>query len=69
MRVEVALIQQTLERQDAADPSNLKVDLQSWKRLFEEKYRDRTLIGVFIMFFQRAEFSFKLVNLNLNLLL
>jgi hypothetical protein len=43
MRVEIALIQQTLERQDAADPPKLKVDLQSRKRPFE-KYRDRTLI-------------------------
>jgi len=51
MRVEVALIEQTLE---ISNPS----DLRSWKTLFEEKYRERTLIGVLIMFFQRTLIPF-----------
>lgn len=59
MRVEVALIQRSLELQNGVDSPNLKADQRSWKKLFDEKYRDRTYIGVFIMFFQRMDFHSK----------
>ena len=57
MRVEVALVQQTHGLHTLPDLPNPKVDLQSWKRLFEQQYRERTFIGIFIMFFQRMEGS------------
>ena len=62
MRVEVALIEHSLE---PFNSSNLDTDLRSWKRLFEEKYRERTLIGVFIMFFQRTVILFHPFYINI----
>ena len=29
-------------------------ELRAWKKLFERKYRDRTMVGVLIMVFQRT---------------
>jgi len=61
MRVETALIQRTLGLETTSNVFNLKAELQAWKKLFEVKFRDRTLIGVLIMFFQRLIFPYLLI--------
>lgn len=59
MKVETRLVQEanvggqipdTYNRQ----PWGLKAELRGWKRLFDRKYRDRTMVGIFIMVFQRT---------------
>jgi len=58
MRVETRLIQQTIvDRDNNPDdlrPWSLRAELRGWKRLFDRKYRDRTMVGVLIMVFQRT---------------
>jgi hypothetical protein len=49
MRVETALIQQTI----GIDKHDVRSEAIAWARLFDRKYIDRTLIGIFMMFFQR----------------
>ncbi|KDR69748.1 hypothetical protein GALMADRAFT_907602 [Galerina marginata CBS 339.88] len=61
MRVETTLIQRTLERElelddgrgVTSDQTGLRTEWKAWKKLFEERYRDRTWIGVLIMVFQQ----------------
>lgn len=61
MRVETTLIQRTLRRELELDEgqgvspekSGLATEWKAWKKLFQARYRDRTWIGVLIMFFQR----------------
>lgn len=53
MRVETMLIERKFARSDGgsgAKPSELEL----WKRLFQKEYRDRTMIGIMIMVFQRV---------------
>lgn len=59
MKVETALVQRALKEQDA-DPDehlqqswNLQDEIRTWNRLFHDKYRARTMIGILIMVFQR----------------
>lgn len=59
MKVETRLIQQTITGGESTDtdkrePWTLRAELRGWKRLFGQKYRDRTMVGVFIMVFQRT---------------
>ena len=54
MRVEKELIHRSFGHE--LDKSGFKADWKAWKKLFNKKYRDRTMIGVLIMFFQRAFF-------------
>jgi hypothetical protein len=59
MKVETRLIQETNPGEAAIDVDNrqpwgLRAELRGWKRLFDRKYRDRTMVGVFIMVFQRT---------------
>ncbi|KAF8234435.1 general substrate transporter, partial [Tricholoma matsutake] len=58
MKVETRLIQQTITGGESTDtdkrePWTLRAELRGWKRLFGQKYRDRTMVGVFIMVFQQ----------------
>ncbi|KAF9523721.1 general substrate transporter [Crepidotus variabilis] len=55
MRVETALIKQalTLEAHTQSHMSQLAVEWQAWRKLWSHKLRDRTWIGVLIMFFQQ----------------
>ncbi|KAF9552596.1 general substrate transporter [Agrocybe pediades] len=62
MRVETTLIQRMLEQELGADVhggdspprmEGMKVEWKAWKKLFHERYRDRTWIGVLIMVFQQ----------------
>lgn len=52
MRVEKELIHCSLGHEP--DKSGFKAEWKAWKGLFQKKYRDRTMIGVLIMVFQRA---------------
>ena len=58
MRVEAALLQRTApESNSADDPASNKgygSILKGYNTLFEKKYRERTMIGIMTMFFQRA---------------
>jgi hypothetical protein len=54
MRVETELIHRSLGSE--SDKSGFKAEWMTWKKLFKKKYRDRTMIGVLIMVFQRAFF-------------
>lgn len=58
MRIETELILRSLDGELDKKPG-LKAEWRAWKRLFSKKYRDRTLIGVLIMVFQRAFFLSK----------
>ena len=49
MRVEATLVRRTLGQ----DKPSLRSEALAWARLFDRKYIDRTLIGIFIMVFQR----------------
>ena len=49
MQVEATLVRRTLGQ----DKLSLRSEVLAWARLFDRKYIDRTLIGIFIMFFQR----------------
>lgn len=62
MRVETRLVQRVLERELTLDADNsvqvhqgspLILEWRTWKKLFGDRYRDRTWIGVLIMVFQR----------------
>lgn len=55
MRVETELISRSLGNEPGK--SGFKAEWKIWKKLFNEKYRDRTMIGVLIMVFQRTVFS------------
>lgn len=60
MKVETALTQRTLhggenEGVEPNKPGGFRDEIRAWRRLFESKYRDRTMIGVFIMVFQRKQ--------------
>lgn len=59
MRVEATIIQMTSGGHTTA--TNSKSKFHAWKELLQEKFRDRTLIGVLIMFFQRMELNFHLI--------
>jgi len=52
MRVETELIRRSLGSE--SDTLGFKAEWKAWKKLFSKKYRDRTMIGVLIMVFQRA---------------
>lgn len=52
MRIEAMLIQRSYDDINAI--SNTWKELQDWKRLFSYQYRDRTMIAVLIMVFQRT---------------
>jgi hypothetical protein len=52
MRVETELIHRSLGNK--SDKSGFKAEWKTWKRLFTKKYRDRTMVGVLVMVFQRA---------------
>ncbi len=53
MKVEATLIQQT-----NPDVGKLGIveEIKTWEQLFSPRYRDRTLIGILIMVFQRKDF-------------
>ncbi|THU90675.1 general substrate transporter [Dendrothele bispora CBS 962.96] len=54
MRVEATMIHRTLGTAENFHKSSSVVDeLKTWKRLFGEKYRDRTMVGVLMMVFQQ----------------
>src|SRR6266478_221798 len=55
MKVEATLIQRLNFLHDTESDSKpgLKSEWRTWKRLFSAKYRERTLIGVLVMVFQR----------------
>ena len=55
MRVETELISRSLGNKPGK--SGFKAEWKIWKKLFNKKYRDRTMIGVLIMVFQRTVFS------------
>ena len=52
MQVEAELIKRSLP--DVVDKSPLIAELHQWKQLFSPKLFDRTMIGIMMMFFQRA---------------
>lgn len=52
MRVEATLIQSTSD--DVETKDGWRKEMRGWKRLFEFKYRDRTMVGVLMMVFQRG---------------
>lgn len=52
MRVETELVRRSLGSE--ADKLGFKTEWNAWKKLFSKKYRNRTMIGVLIMVFQRA---------------
>lgn len=60
MRVETTLIQRAIdgpnEEQVKERSWNLRDEIQSWSRLFSKKYRDRTMVGILVMVFQREFF-------------
>jgi hypothetical protein len=73
MRVETQLVQRVLERELALNSHNdiqtrqespLALEWKTWKKLFGERYRDRTWIGVLIMVFQRESFYLSLSSFN-----
>ena len=55
MQVEAALIQQNTYTHGLRShkAGTLQTELRAWRRLFSPKLRPRTLIGVFMMVFQR----------------
>jgi hypothetical protein len=63
MRVETALIERTVGN----DKRDIRSEAIAWARLFHRKYIDRTLIGIFMMFFQRRfPVLFLYTNLHLS---
>jgi len=56
MRVETELIHRSVGNK--LDKPGFKAEWKAWKKLFNKKYRDRTMIGVLIMVFQRWVFFF-----------
>ena len=68
MKVETTLIQRAINGQDPATEEQVKErrwdlrdEIQSWGRLFSNRYRDRTMVGILVMVFQRE--SLFLLNL------
>ena len=57
MRVETELIHRSLGNESDNNKSEFKAEWRAWKKLFSEKYRDRTMIGLLVMVFQRTSFS------------
>jgi hypothetical protein len=55
MKVEATLVHQT-DGEDVAKSGCLG-EVRSWERLFSPRYRQRTMIGVMIMVFQRERQS------------
>lgn len=53
MRVETTLVKRALDDDDQFQPWSLRTEIRAWSRLFRPKHRDRTMIGVLIMVFQR----------------
>ena len=55
MRVEAIMIQQALGTDIASSSkgSGVSQELKTWRMLLGDVYRDRTLIGVLMMVFQR----------------
>ncbi|KAK7029544.1 hypothetical protein VNI00_014421 [Paramarasmius palmivorus] len=53
MRVEATVIQRTLGSAEVPKTWNLSKEIRTWKRLFGEKHRDRTSVGVLMMVFQQ----------------
>jgi len=51
MQVETIFLQQTSK---APDVTGLRKEAFAWARLFDRRYIDRTMIGILVMFFQRA---------------
>jgi hypothetical protein len=62
MKVETALVQRALidgdmDANEHVQPSwTLQGEIRAWGRLFHDKYRPRTMIGILIMVFQRMCF-------------
>jgi hypothetical protein len=56
MRVEALVIHRTLGTAEDSKIGGVSNELKAWRRLFGKKYRDRTMIGVLMMVFQRALF-------------
>ena len=57
MRVETELIHRSLRTESDSDDnkkSGIKAEWKTWKTLFSKKYRDRTMIGLLVMVFQRS---------------
>lgn len=55
MQVEAALVQRrTLASDDGGKYSRYPAAIRPWAQLFEHRYRDRTMIGILMMCFQRA---------------
>jgi hypothetical protein len=51
MRVQASVVREMNPRDDN---NALRAEALTWARLFERRYIDRTIIGILIMFFQRA---------------
>lgn len=63
MKVETTLVQRILDDEDNNyQPGGLRAEIRAWGRLFNNKYRDRTMIGIFIMVFQRMQPQFPLTD-------
>ena len=62
MQVEATLVRRTLGQ----DKPSFRSEVLAWVRLFDGKYIDRTLIGIFIMFFQRKHTASHLVRTLIN---
>ena len=63
MKVEAALVKRLDDNTDSTAGSNgkpptVRSEWGTWSRLFSRPYRERTLIGVMIMVFQRRPFFF-----------
>ena len=69
MKVEATLIQKmsTLHEGVGTGKRGFVSEWNAWKRLFAPEYRERTLIGVLVMVFQR-EFSAGFVLFSILLL-
>ena len=58
--METELIHRSLRTESETDDnkkSGIKAEWKTWKTLFSKKYRDRTMIGLLVMVFQRSSFS------------
>jgi hypothetical protein len=78
MKVEAALVQRLDLLRNAVDgdtgstggsngkPPTVRSEWETWSRLFSRSYRERTLIGVMIMVFQRKPFFFRVDFAVLN---
>lgn len=69
MRVETTLVQRSAGA--GSTPNGTKngigSEMKAWGKLFRYKYRDRTMIGVLMMVFQRT-FYFFIANVVLTIL-